>query len=323
MMPSHQNSRRGVTLLEVMIAIGILAIGLTSVMSLIPAGKSEAGKAVVLDRAATIATNALADAVTYGLTRPDSIVITGTGNVIVFDPVNTLIGFDPANTLFANAGAARIRTGGVLSSGATHPAADNAILKLVTQGRDDVVYTPSANEDDAPRNQFTTAATGPSDVASANVRAFDGRMTCLISLAKIDATSTAALTTGDQARLSVIVFHNRDVTNASATTVTGSYDAASGTITIAPSQIPADRTLKQTIRPGTIVYDSKKTLAPEQSRRWSQVVMASINDNTATPTVYVTFAGTAPRDGDVQIVLDTVGMAEKVVRLEGPNSFGW
>ena len=156
-----------------------------------------------------------------------------------------------------------------------------------------------------------------------NLRAFDGRMTCLISLAKIDAASTAALTAGDQARLSVIVFHNRDITTPSATSVPATYDAASGTITIDPSQFPSDRTLKQTIRPGTIVYDSKKTAAAEQSQRWSQVAMASINDTTLPPTVYVTFAGISPKDGDVQIVLDTAGMAEKVVRLEGPNAFGW
>ena len=313
MTPSFRNSRRGITLLEVMIAIGILAIGLTSVMSLIPAGKSEASKAVVIDRAATIATNALADAVTYGLTRPDSIVIDGPGNVIVFDPVNTS---------FANAGGASLRTAGVLSSG-THQQSDNAILRLVTQGRDDVVYTPPINDDAPPTNQFTTARRGPSNAAAPNLRDFDGRMTCLISLAKIDATSTAALAGGDLARLSVIVFHNRDITTPSATTVPATYDAASRSITIAPSQFPSDRTLKQTIRPGTIIYDFKKTTAAEQSQRWSQVAMASINDTTPAPTVYVTFAGTAPNDGDVRIVLDTVGMAETAVRLEGQTSFGW
>ena len=310
MMPSHSNNRRGITLLEVMIAIGILAIGLTSVMSLIPAGKSEASKAVVIDRAATIATNALADAVTYGLTRPDSIVVNGSRNVIVFDPVNTP---------FANTGTASLRTAGVLSSG-THPMADNAILKLVTQGRDDVVYSLPTNNDEPPSNQFTM---GPSNAAAPNLRAFDGRMTCLISLAKIDATSTAALAEGDQARLSVIVFHNRDITTPSATTVLATYDATSGTITIDPSQFPSDRTLRQIIRPGTIIYDFKKTSAPYQSQRWSQVAMASINDTTPTPTVYVTFGGTSPTSGDVRIILDTAGMAEKVVRLEGPNSFGW
>jgi type II secretory pathway pseudopilin PulG len=311
--PLKTRSRTGITLMEVLVSIGILAIGLTSAMSLIPAGKSEAGKAVVLDRAATIATNALADAVTYGLTRPDSIVVSGTGNVIVFDPVNTL---------FANAGAASLRTAGVLSSVA-HPAADTAILRLITQGRDDVVYTPPRNDDDPPSNQFTMAEREPSNAVAPNLRAFDGRMTCLISLAKIDAASTAALTAGDQARLSVIVFHNRDVMTPSATTVSGTYDATSGTITIPPDQLPSGRTLKQTIRPGTIIYDSKKTDAREQAQRWSQVVMASINDTNLTPTVYVTFAGISPKGGVVQILLDTAGMAEKVVRLEGPSSFGW
>jgi prepilin-type N-terminal cleavage/methylation domain-containing protein len=307
MTPSHPNSRRGITLLEVMIAIGILAVGLTSVMALIPAGKSEAGKAVVLDRAATVAMNALADAITYGLTRPDSIVITGTGpgnvgNVVIYDPVNTP---------FTNASKALLKTAGVLSSG-THPAADAAIMTLVTLGRDDTVYSPPPTEDALPSNLFINGA-----------RAFDGRMSCLISIAKIDPVSTASLAVGDQARLSVIVFHNRDLTDPSATVVTGTYDAASGSLTVDPAQIPSGRTLKQLIRPGTVIYDSNKTAAADQSNRWSHVAMASVNETTTPPTTYVTFSGPSPGGGAVTILLDTVGMAEKVIRLEGPSPFGW
>ena len=48
-------ARRGITLMEVLISIGILAIGLTSVVSLVPAGQTQAARAVILDRAATAA----------------------------------------------------------------------------------------------------------------------------------------------------------------------------------------------------------------------------------------------------------------------------
>lgn len=62
-------SRRGITLLEVLISIGILAIGLTSVLGLMAAARTQAARAVVLDRAALMANNVLADAATFGLLR--------------------------------------------------------------------------------------------------------------------------------------------------------------------------------------------------------------------------------------------------------------
>jgi len=43
--------RNGITLMEVLIAIGILAVGLSSVAALMPAAGSQAKKAVVADRA--------------------------------------------------------------------------------------------------------------------------------------------------------------------------------------------------------------------------------------------------------------------------------
>jgi hypothetical protein len=98
--------------MEVLISIGIIAIGLTSVMSLIPAGKSEAGKAIVYDRASTMAMNGLADAVTFGLTRPDSIIATSsTVATIVFDADASLISW-PA----AVATAGTLKSSGVLSA---------------------------------------------------------------------------------------------------------------------------------------------------------------------------------------------------------------
>ena len=42
-MPFHDHHRRGITLLEVLISIGILSIGLASVLALLPAGGSVRG----------------------------------------------------------------------------------------------------------------------------------------------------------------------------------------------------------------------------------------------------------------------------------------
>ena len=58
--------RRGITLLEVLFAIFILAIGLLSVLSLLPIGKSQIRDAVHADRSRAGCRNALADFKTRG-----------------------------------------------------------------------------------------------------------------------------------------------------------------------------------------------------------------------------------------------------------------
>jgi len=59
--PSSQRPRGGTTLLEVLVACGILVIGLASVAALLPAAGSVMADAARLDRAANLATNAVAD----------------------------------------------------------------------------------------------------------------------------------------------------------------------------------------------------------------------------------------------------------------------
>ena len=140
--------RRGITLMEVLIAIGILAVGLTSVVSLVPAGQSQAARAVILDRAAATVANGLQDAVTYGLTRPDSVTFdsNGSGPVWVFDPVVQRAGV-AANTVFPNAAGAFLKTAGVYAQTST-PAGTPSwqVLQLLGQGRDDHVNpAPSLN----------------------------------------------------------------------------------------------------------------------------------------------------------------------------------
>jgi hypothetical protein len=293
--PNSQTSRRGITLMEVLISIGVLAIGLTSVMSLIPAGKSEAGKAVVYDRAAAMAMNGLADAITYGVTRPDSIVVT--------TPTAATVVFDAANVIPwpGEASVGTLKSAGVLAASSSISTAPLAVAKLFSQGRDDVVYNLPATADDLPTNNFING-----------IRGFEGRMTSMIALTEAD-TGTPPLAAGDLATLSVIVFHNRDTTSP---TVTGTMDT-SGLVTL--SSLPAGSTLKSIMRPGTVLY----YVDPTRPRlRFAQLSMAAV-DTTAGNT-YVTLTG-RPMPGSnvgVTVLVDSVGLAEQTISLEGPSAYG-
>ena len=161
-------SRRGITLMEVLISIGVLAIGLTSVLSLIPAGKSEAGKAIVYDRATAMAMNSLSDAITFGLTRPDSIVATSGAATVVFDPANVI-------TWPAVATSGTLKSAGVFARASDTATVDLVVEKLFSQGRDDVTYNLPATADDLPTNGFING-----------IRAFEGRMTSLIAVTEAD-----------------------------------------------------------------------------------------------------------------------------------------
>jgi len=179
-------TRAGITLLEVMISIGVLSIGLVSVAALIPAGKSQAGRAIVLDRAGIMAANALADAVNFGLLRPVALTASGT---FVVDLGTGLSGITSGT----------LRSQGIYSTAST-ASAPASFHRLFMQGRDDIVLTPPVTDDDLPTNLFIDGA-----------RAFEGRLTCMY-----------LLTSGTPCRLATVVFHNRDP---SATVVTGTITA--------------------------------------------------------------------------------------------------
>jgi len=316
------HSHRGITLMEVLIAIGILAVGLTSVVSLVPAGQSQAARAVILDRAAATVANGLQDAVTFGLTKPDSVDFdtAGGGTVWVFDPVVQRGGV-LANTVFPNAVGAWLKPAGVYAQPGAPGSPVWQLTQLMAQGRDDLLVSPGAGPDDPPVNRYD--ANG--------IRLFNGRMSCLFSVARADNVLTTSPAAGDVAKLTVVAFHNRNLVEPNAGWLPVTFD---GTTLKLRGSLPSGRTLKEIIRPGAVIYDPNKTLATNQYLRWSQVLMASIDD-TVTPTaVYVTFASPPPivndSDGDgvvdgallpLRILLDSVGMAEQMVVLEGSGAY--
>jgi hypothetical protein len=161
-------------------------------------------------------------------------------------------------------------------------------------------------------------------------------MTCLFSIARADNVLTTSPGPGDVAKLTVVAFHNRNLVEPDAGWLPVTFD---GTTLKLQGAIPSGRTLKEIIRPGAVIYDPNKTEKNNanglgQYLRWSQVLMASIDD-TVTPTaVYVTFASPPPyvndsdRNGVVdgtllplRILLDSVGMAEQMVVLEGSGAY--
>lgn len=309
-------ARKGITLMEVLISIGILAVGLTSVVSLVPAGQSQAARAVILDRAAAAVANGLHDAVTYGLTKPDAVNFDANPAAVwVFDPV-VQRNPPPGGTaqIFPNAVGAWLKPSGVYSQGApaiqAAPATAWPIMQLLGQSRDDLVIKAGAGADDPPVNV----------VDGNGVRMFNGRMTCLFSVARADNLLTTSPGGGDVAKLTVVAFHNRDQVDPTMGYVDAIYDSASASLAI-PGALPQGRTLKEIIRPGAVIYDSKKVAATNQYQRWSQLMMASVDPAEGINRAFVTFTSPPPSDGQVRILLDSVGMAEQMVVLEGPGPY--
>jgi type II secretory pathway pseudopilin PulG len=274
--------RRGITLLEVLISIGILAIGLSSVVALIPAARSQASRAVVLDRAAVLAANALADAATFGLILDGA--LTATGGAIILDPAAV------ASYRLTSATGASLRTSGVFSGVVTGAAAPAVCQRLLTESRDDIVVTPGATAEDPPLNAFSDDA-----------RSYEGRMSCLYCLVPPAAP-------GDFGRLSVVVFHGRDP---SLPVVDGVVSNFQATI---PSGNTGGRPLKDILRPGVVFWDST-------NGRFHQAVSASWSDTTQSASLTVSsgtlLAGTLP----VQFLPDSVGLAERPYLPETPGPF--
>ena len=329
--------RNGITLMEVLIAIGILAIGLSSVAALMPAAGSQAKKAVVADRASSMAENALADAVTIGITKPNTVRValapgydlresaTTTGgrtcnwNRIVFDPLgNPFLSEDTDNDGVLSAaedvipivGPNNVMDGlmyagldrdGIFSGGG---AASSDVLKLFSQSRDDLVYEEPVSADALPTNQIN------------NTRAFLGRTSCLWALESLNGAPIAAQNT---ARLSAVLFHERDPSD---TTFTATINDA-GLISWTGS-LPAGRSIKQVFRRGVVVVRMNPN-APEAPSMYvlraapaasTTSVYAMADDSRLSPPVTL-----PPTTDQVRILLDSVGLAQKIVTLEGNSEY--
>lgn len=279
--------RRGVTVLEVLIALGILAIGLSSVVALVPAARSQGLRAVVLDRASLLAANTLADAATFGLFRSGTDTLIPSGPrppVMVIDPAGTVLSGTHPNVLPRVTG---IYTGGV--------AAPAAAQRLILQGRDDVTVTSGATADDPPLNQVVDGARG-----------FEGRMTSLLCLS---GTGVGPY------RASVVVFHNRDISDPATLVLSGTLDNSGLLVSSISPAIPAGRTITDIVKPGVVLW-------AQDLARFHQAVAVSANADGSVLYLTLTPGGTLMTGTHpVQILPDSVGLAERMFTPEGVGAF--
>lgn len=277
---------RGITVLEVLISIGILAIGLTSVLAIVPAAKSQSARAVILDRASTLAANVLADAATFGLLR------SGSDTLTIGPSLATPVFIDPAGvgSVLGSATSSALKQTGIYGIGAT--AASAAFHQSFLQSRDDLlVTTATTSSDDPPLNAVIDGA-----------RAFEGRMTSLLCLSG---------TGSGPHRASVVVFHARDP----------NYLAITGTLVNSRLEVASlnpsipDRTAGEVIRPGVILWSA-------MNQRLHQATSVSYDSNTNS--FFLTLStGTLLATGtyQVQFLPDSVGLAERTFTPETAGAF--
>ena len=163
--PPPAGSRAGFSLLEVLVACGILVIGLTSIAAILPAASSRLAEATAEDRAGTLAANAYAEAVARGLLSSDLFPASSSGTTcVVFGRVLTVNGTSTS----IPGGKVALASGTTVSGTVLLTQAQYILTPLSTridQTRgfvleDDLTYSiPTTGE--TPNNSFLNGGTGP------------------------------------------------------------------------------------------------------------------------------------------------------------------
>lgn len=156
MLRDHKYSERlGITLLEVLISIGILAVGLVSVLALIPAGGAYLRKASMDDRAAALIPNAFATMKAAGLFKEDALFWYA-NDAFHAEKEEQLIGFPrfPDNIQYESISGAEI---------ATWYAMRDESPRLIGTGTANATVTITADGPSGIEKTFTTVADSDGD----------------------------------------------------------------------------------------------------------------------------------------------------------------
>ena len=284
--------RRGISLLEVLISMGILTVGLLSVLALVPAGKSQAVKGVIYDRSSVMAANVAADLITRGLLRT-SAWITGTSPapIAVFDPLYAgpatftagtwSLAWPPSissgmitavssrvdaattgvsGTAFAGAGVAAGSTGWTICP--------QAVGDVLFRSEDDPLYTlDGLGPDDPPLPRWSGSL--PS-AAPAGRRSFEGLYTFLATV-QTSATASPFWGAATPATLTILTFQRRDPIVPPLVLLP---DSANDAWQYSASALPSGLTIRDVIRPGVLVLWFNNAANPTEVR-WHRVVLAA------------------------------------------------
>jgi type II secretory pathway pseudopilin PulG len=285
---------RGISLLEVLISMGILSVGLASVLALIPAGGAQARRAMIEDRRGALGASVLADLATRGIFKQEN-WIPAASPPVVFDGLGDLAQlpatrFPPELTK-------------ILVTNATP-----AVIDDFYRGQDDLVY--SLPEDD-------TLAPTPKYLNSSK-RLSEGNFSWLATIVPAQVSGTP-----DFFRVSVVAFYQRPMDNTD-----GEAFASFAATTSGPSAEIVTSMSKDIFR--ALFSTGSVVLATNgDTIRWLKVLMASPTEN-ATGDMIVSvdltfnvdtfdlgFNPTLP--SMVYAYAGAVGVAEKVIRLEGES----
>jgi hypothetical protein len=293
--------------------MGILTVGLVSVISLIPAGRSQAIKASAIDRSSALAQNAAADFINRGFLRPSGWKAMPSGNVAVFDPL-----FDPrgdvfwTNTLSQSVIQPRIDAVTTCSSTASITTASSAIGDVLMRSEDDIRYSTDNVGDDAPPVTLWSYS------STSGRHVFDGSYSYLATLS---GTNTSWMP-GEYKTLTIVTFNKRD-TFLEPVSLTLS-DTTSGIWDVEQTNIPTGQSLKDVIKPGAMVL--AYTLSPSPAYSWQRVLMAADATSSTAPSswrVGLTCEGsglvTTSTNNKVYVFPGANGSLQMPVKLEGAS----
>ena len=301
-MTPNRDHRSGITLMEVLIAVGILAIGLSSVVSLLPAGHSMAQRSFVTDQAAVIAANAAADFVTQGLLRPEC--LTASTPPLLIDPFGTgWPGLSPAV----------LKQEGVFALSTSANARALPVSGYLVRGHDDIVFDIPDNPTLDVTNRFS----------SDGIREYQGKFSWAAMLARPATSATAGdFLAGESAALSIIVFHQRDPTQSPVPV--GAYTAGSGSVVFPNTGVPLipGRPNRDILRTGGVMLLVPTAGGSPAVRR---LALASLTTNQSGKETgaFLEFEGGDPSGGPFTAFLipDAVAVLERQVTIEGPNGY--
>ena len=289
-MNNHTYRRRGISLLEVLISIGILSIGLASVLALLPAGGSQARKAMIEDRRGALGEAAAADCHARGFLNPSN-WIGASAPPVMIDPLGAAYSVSAVPT-----GMTLVSVSGVLNT---------AVADYVCRGGDDLVVQIPDDEDLPPVPLMQGDAR----------RLAEGNFSWLATIVPVTTG------TGPHFRLSVVEFYRRSFDSASGETsiqLSGSFSGPSASIVGNPT-LSLDKDGFKTFFPaGGVVLVTTGTT----SFQWRRILMAApeyADDGSTLTSIDLSFnqdiTPTAVT-GTIFAYGGAVGVAEQIIRLD-------
>ncbi len=286
-------------MLEVLISIGILAVGLTSVLSFIPAGHSMAKTSLVTDQAAIVAANALADLTVQGFLRVDS--LSNVASPALIDPIGP--GTWPAAFGFNQT---ELRRNGVLSvPSAASPPRVLPASAYAFRSRDDVSLDVPDSDAIPVANRFIDGS-----------RSYKGNFSWVALFTK---QGGGNFVPGDEATLSIVVFHDRDPSQAMVPL--GNYGAVSPGQVVwpaGPGPLIPSRQNKEVIRTNGVCL-AAGGVGPSTPPTFLRIAIAAINDGDTG--AFIDFDGPPLGAVPVYAVPDAVAVIQKTVTLEGSSPY--